>query len=220
VGTRCCPWPCRWRSLLHVFCDMALGILYQSVSCLMYRTQTVQLTEIFSVIAAICAPAYIFYLPSVKPPSAPANSILRRLRTLDWVGFTGSIGTVVGFSMVLTFAGSTWAWNDHRTITTFVVSGILFIGTFLQQYFVLFTTCEARMFPPGYILKDWTLIMLNVVTAAATANIFVPVYFIPIYFLFVDGDSALMAAVRRLPYIVFLTLMNMSSGALLPRINY
>ncbi|KAK4973105.1 hypothetical protein LTR42_006399 [Elasticomyces elasticus] len=122
--------------------------------------------------------------------------------------------------MALTFAGSTWTWNDGRTIATFAVSGVLLALLLLQQYFVLFTSLEGRMFPPGYILGDWTLVLLNIVTAAASVNIFIPVYFIPIYFIFVDGDSALMAAVRLLPYITFLAFMNIASGALLPKIGY
>ncbi|KAK3624953.1 hypothetical protein LTR22_023776 [Elasticomyces elasticus] len=122
--------------------------------------------------------------------------------------------------MALTFAGSTWTWNDGRTIATFAVSGVLLATLLLQQYFVLFTSLEGRMFPPGYILGDWTLVLLNIVTAAGSVNIFIPVYFIPIYFIFVDGDSALMAAVRLLPYITFLAFMNIASGALLPKIGW
>ncbi|EED19841.1 efflux pump antibiotic resistance protein, putative [Talaromyces stipitatus ATCC 10500] len=172
------------------------------------------------VIAAVCAPAYIFYLPSVKPPGAPDTSVFARLRNLDWIGFIGGTGAMLSFVMALTFAGSIWAWNDGRTITTFVVAGVLLILVLLQQYFVLFTNRPARMFPPRHILKDSTLILLNIVTAAGATNIYVPVYYIPVYCSFVHGDSALMAAVRLLPYICFLASMNMLSGAFLPRISY
>lgn len=176
--------------------------------------------ETFSVIAALCAPVYIFYLPSVKPPGVSVNSVYSRLKGLDWAGFIGGTGVIVSFTMALTFAGSVWAWSDGRTIATFVVSGVLIITTLLQQYFVFLTTREARMFPPSNVLKDPTLILLNVGIAAGSINMFVPLYYIPIYFAFVHGDSALMAAVRLLPYIVFLATIIMASGALLPRINY
>ncbi len=186
----------------------------------MTEIPTKLLTDNSRVIAAVCAPAYIFYLPPVKPPNAPDIPVLARLRDLDWAGFIGGSGALVCFTMALTFAGPIWAWNDGRTIATFVVSGVLLILTLLQQYFVLFTTGHARMFPPKYILKDRTLILQNIVIAAAAINIYIPIYYIPIYFVFIDGDSALMAAVRLLPYMTFLTSMNMISGALLPRIGY
>lgn len=173
-----------------------------------------------SVVAAVCAPAYIFYLPPVKPPGAPNTSVFSRLKALDWVGFIGGTGAMVSFVMALTFAGSIWAWNDSRTIATFVVAGLLLILVLLQQYFVVFTTRPARMFPPRHLLKDKELILLNIVTAAGATNIYVPVYYIPVYCSFVHGDSALMAAVRLLPYICFLASMNMLSGAFLPRISY
>jgi hypothetical protein len=199
---------------------MAMGILYQSVSYWTNLTFTVPLTETFSVIAALCAPVYFFYLPSVMPPGAPDIPVLRKFKTLDWVGFVGGTSTIVSLTMVLTFAGSIWAWDDSRTIATFVVSGVLLILTLLQQYFVLFTSREERMFPPDYILKDRTLILLNIIIGAAATNISIPVYYMPIYFAFVHGDSPIMAAVRLLPYIVFLASLNMVSGVFLPRIGY
>ncbi|KAK9482962.1 hypothetical protein V1527DRAFT_492278 [Lipomyces starkeyi] len=98
--------------------------------------------------------------------------------------------------------------------------GILFILTFLQQYFVLFTTREARMFPPRHILLNRTQILLYINTAVAATNIYVPLYYIPIYFSFTHGDSTLMAAVRLLPFIAFLASTTMASGSLLPKVNY
>ncbi|GIZ48089.1 hypothetical protein CKM354_001116200 [Cercospora kikuchii] len=172
------------------------------------------------VIAAVCAPAYLFYMPSVTPPGAPITSIWSRTKALDWIGFTTFTGAIVCFTMALTFGGATWAWGSDATIAMFVVSGVLAIGMVLQQGFVLFTTREARQFPPRHILSDWTLILLNIVTAMAAVNIYVPLYYIPVYFAFVHGDSAIVAAVRLLPYIVFLAGMNMASGALLSRIKY
>jgi hypothetical protein len=178
------------------------------------------LTYTSSVVAAICAPVYIFYLPPVKPHGTADLPILEKLRALDWTGFIGGTGAAVTLTMVLTFAGSSWGWNDGRTIATFVVSGVLFMAVFLQQYFSLFTTPEARMFPPRHILLNRTQILLNINTAMAATNIYVPVYYIPLYFAFTQGDSELMAAVRLLPFICFLAVANMISGALLPRLNY
>jgi hypothetical protein len=122
--------------------------------------------------------------------------------------------------MVLTFAGSSWGWNDGRTIAAFAVSGALFVLVFLQQRFSLFTTPEARMFPPRNILWNRTQALLNINTAMAATNIYVPVYYIPLYFAFTQSDSELMAAVRLLPFICFLAVSNMLSGSLLPRVKY
>ena len=76
------------------------------------------------------------------------------------------------------------------------------------------------MFPPRHILLNRTQTLLNINTAMAATNIYVPVYYIPVYFAFTQGDSELMAAVRLLPFICFLAVLNMASGSLLPRVNY
>lgn len=139
---------------------------------------------------------------------------------MDWAGFILSTGSLVSFVVVLTFAGSTWAWDDKRTIATFVVFGVLLILTVIQQRFVLFTTRKVRMVPPSHILKDRTQVLLNVQTAATVTNIYVPLYYIPLYFQFVHGDTAMMAAIRLLPFILILVTVNMASGYFLPRIGY
>jgi hypothetical protein len=163
---------------------------------------------------------YIFYLPPVKPHGTADLPVLQKLRALDWTGFIGGTGAAVTLTMVLTFAGSSRGWNDGRTIATFVVSATLFILVFLQQRFSLFTTPEARMFPPRHILLNRTQTLLNIKTAMAATNIYVPVYYIPLYFAFTQGVSELMAAVRLLLFICFLAVSNMISGSLLPRVKY
>ncbi|KAK8054667.1 hypothetical protein PG994_009734 [Apiospora phragmitis] len=150
------------------------------------------------VVAVICAPIYVFYLPPVTPNGAAAeSSVGQNLKAMDWVGFVGSTRAAVALTMVLTFAGSTWDWNDGRTIAVFVVAGVSIIAVFAQQYFTFLTTSEARMFPPRRILLNKTQILLNF----ATRNSWLP-------------------AVRLLPYICFLATLNMMSGSLLPRVNY
>jgi hypothetical protein len=176
--------------------------------------------DVDSIIAAVCAPAYLFVMPGIKPSGAPNTSVWNRVKALDIAGFFLLSGSFVCFTVALTFGGGTWAWNFGGTIALFVVGGLFGIVMIIQQYLCLFTTPETRQFPPGYILKDWTLILLNVATAMAATNIYVPLYYIPIYFQFVQGDSAILAAIRLLPYIIFLATMNLGSGTLLPKLKY
>lgn len=172
------------------------------------------------VIAAICAPIYVFYLPSIKILNASKMSVITKLGELDWIGFILSSGTLVGFVVGLTLAGSEWPWEDNRTIVVFVVSGVLLLATVLQQKFVVLTTPAQRMSPPGYILKDRSQILLNCQTFLTAMNIFVPLYYIPLYFQFVRHDSPLQAAVRLLTFMVLLVVANMAAGILLPKIGY
>jgi hypothetical protein len=173
-----------------------------------------------SVVAALCAPIYILYLPSVKPSNSAKLKPIRAVVSFDWSGWVLCTGATVCISFALTNGGNIWPWQDYRTITFCVFFGVLSIATFVQQSLHLFTTEEKRLFPPPHITRDSTLTLLNIQTAVTIANIFVPLYFIPLYFQFVHGDSAIKAAVRLLPFVLVFVTTSLLSGALLPRINY
>lgn len=164
------------------------------------------------VIGAISAPAFLFYLPSIHP--VQGLSIRARLAPIDFVGLLLGAGVWVSFLLAFTMAGGQWPWNDGRTIAIFVVFGVLLLAYVLQQYFAIFTTPSRRAFP-GHLLRDRTQVLLYMVTAAGTTTLFVVVYYIPIYFQFVNNDEALMAAVRLLPFVVIAVTVNLVSGSFL-----
>ncbi|KAL7786456.1 MFS general substrate transporter [Trichoderma afarasin] len=171
-------------------------------------------------IATLCAPIYIFFLPSIKPTDSAKVGAIPAISSFDWFGWILSTGAIVCISFALTNGGNIWPWQDHRTIIFCVFSGILIIATAVQQRLHLFTTVEKRLFPPPHIIKNRTITLLNIQTAVTIANIFVPLYFIPLYFQFVHGDSAIDAAVRLLPFVLVFVTISLLSGVFLPRINY
>jgi hypothetical protein len=120
------------------------------------------------------------------------------------------------FIIPLTLAEGSWAWGDASTITCLVLCGALtaiFIG---QQAFSIFTTPERRIFPVD-LLYSRTVILLFVSTAATSTNLFIPVYYIPIYFQFTRGDEPIQAAVRLLPFVLVGVFTTMLSGGIMPK---
>ncbi|KAI1300922.1 major facilitator superfamily domain-containing protein [Xylaria venustula] len=168
-------------------------------------------------IGALTILPFIFWLPSFHP--IKGISILKRLATIDFVGFILGAGTWISFLLALTMAGSTWPWKDGRTIATFVVFGVVLVAYATQQTFSIFTTPARRMFPI-HLLRDRTQILLYVVTAAGTTAVFVIIYYLPIYFQFVNGDGAITAAVRLLPFVAVAVVFNVSAGSLLHLIKF
>lgn len=164
------------------------------------------------VIGAVSAPAFLFCLPPVRPMEGVPFQ--KRLATIDFVGFILGAGMWVSFLLAFTMAGGQWPWNDGRTIATFVVFGVVLVLYAIQQTFAILTTTERRAFPI-HLLRNPTYILLYVVTAAGTTTLFVVVYYIPLYFQFVNDDEALMAAVRLLPFIVIGVTVNLVSGTFL-----
>ncbi|KAJ2978543.1 hypothetical protein NQ176_g3764 [Zarea fungicola] len=116
-------------------------------------------------------------------------------------------------------AGGQWRWGDGRTIGSIAAFAVLLIAYVAQQAFSIWTTPETRAFPV-HLLRSKTQILLYVAAAANITALFVVVYFIPIYFQFVHGDSALTAAVRLLPFVIVTVSFNQGAGTLLSKVRY
>jgi len=171
--------------------------------------------EVF--IGALCAPVYIFMLPSFDPrPGVPYK---KRLSGLDYLGTLLMVGACVAGVMAISFGGIIYAWNSGQTISCFVVSGVLFIVFGLQQSFCVLSTEESRIFPCQF-LKHKILIILFMQMSAAVTVFFVPIYFIPLFFQFARNDSAIEAGVRLLPLVCLLVFAVILNGALMSKYGY
>ncbi|KAK3319752.1 major facilitator superfamily domain-containing protein [Cercophora scortea] len=168
------------------------------------------------IIGAIFAPIYLFYLPVIRPSTGEA--VRPRLAKVDWVGGLLSCGMWVAFALAFISAGGIWGWNDGRTIATIVVFAVLFILYAIQQYFLIWTTMEDRSFPM-HLLRSRTQLLCYIATSATITCMYVPTFYIPVYFQFVNNDSALMAAVRLLPLLLLSIAFTLGSGWALPKIN-
>ncbi|CAK7229179.1 hypothetical protein SCUCBS95973_007132 [Sporothrix curviconia] len=180
------------------------------------------------IIGAVTAPIYLIYLPTIHPDTT-RRTVRQRLAALDYVGFVLSAAVWVTFGLALVSAGGMWAWRDARTIAMLAVCGVLLVVYVLQQYFCWFTTPADRSFPAHLISfgtatktsrRSATQLLLYVATSAVIATLYVPAYYVPVYFQFVQNDSALMAAVRLLPFILVTVFINLASGYLLAKVKY
>ena len=120
------------------------------------------------------------------------------------------------FIVPLTLAEGSWAWGDASTIVCLVLCGVLTAVFIAQQGWAIFTTKERRIFPV-HLLYSRTIVLLFVCTCATSTLLFVPVYYIPIYFQFTRGDGPIRAAVRLLPFVLVGVFTTMTSGGVMPR---
>ncbi|KAM0483799.1 hypothetical protein ACHAPX_002298 [Trichoderma viride] len=171
------------------------------------------------IIAAAFAPVYLFGLPSIHVVEGATASVVERFKRIDFLGLFLGAGTWVSFTMAFTMAGGQWAWNDGRTIATIVVSVAVVVIYGIQQTFSIMTTPENRSFPI-HLLRSRSQVVLYIATSSNITSLFVIVYFIPIYFQFVHGDSAIEAAIRLLPFVVLTVSFNLAAGYLLSKVRY
>lgn len=163
------------------------------------------------------APVYFLYLPSRSP--RPHDSYLRLLMEIDWIGTILQTGAFAAGIMAISFGGLIYDWNSGQIIGMFVTSGVCFILLGIQQEWTIFTTKDRRVFPVQYV-RDSEMSILFSQIASASTNSFISIYFIPIFFQFVQGTEALKAGVRLLPYIIPMVFATMLNGALMEKLRY
>ena len=134
---------------------------------------------------------------------------------IDWVGAMLNAITFVLLMVVITFSGSTWRWSSSASIALWTLTGVSLTLYALQQAFAIFTNSERRLFPVHF-LKSRTLLLLYFTTAASASAMAVSIYYVPLFFQFTKGDTALKAAVRLLPFIILFVFFVMFAGGLLP----
>ncbi|KAF0324301.1 hypothetical protein GQ607_008475 [Colletotrichum asianum] len=167
-------------------------------------------------IGGLAAPVYFWMLPSPDPQ--PGATLWQRLREIDWVGAPLMLGAIICFTMGISFGGVMYDWDSGQEIALFIVAGVLFIVFGLQQAYCIGTTKERRLFPVELIVSRKyyrTIILMFCITASGGCAIFVPVYFIPVFFQFTRGDSAIDAAVRLLPFIILAVFVTLLQGGVL-----
>ncbi|KAH8903793.1 putative MFS drug efflux transporter [Coniochaeta sp. PMI_546] len=167
------------------------------------------------VVGVLVLPIYLLMLPSPDP--RPDVSLLARMREIDFVGAGLMLGAIITFVIGINFGGIVYSWTSPVEIVLFLVSEFLAILFGLQQWLCFTTTKQSRLLPVEILTgrhAQTTLIMFCT-TAAGGTGIFVPVYFIPLFFQFTRGDTPVQAAVRLLPFIFSGVVVTLAQGALL-----
>lgn len=168
-------------------------------------------------IGAACAPAWLFLLPNKDPrPGVPFGD---RVKELDYAGIVLLLGCLVSLIMAINFGGATYAWSSGQIIGLFVCAGVLFVLLAIQQSRTLFVAPPRRLIPVQFF-RMRTVIILFVCTSASAAGVFVPIFFVPLFFQFTRGDGALDAGVRLLPLIIILVVTISINGALMAKFGY
>ena len=166
---------------------------------------------------AILLPTYLFVIPSSKPISNISK--LGRAASFDWLGAILSIAGFTVLIVAIQFGGLIHAWNSGSTIALFVVGGVVWIAFAVQQSFSILTSPENRMFPVHLMANREAVLLFLIGTCVATIS-YVDVYYIPLYFQFTRGDSAIRTALRMLPFILLLIFFILSSGFLMSWFGY
>ncbi|KAJ6125639.1 hypothetical protein N7471_012956 [Penicillium samsonianum] len=168
-------------------------------------------------IGAVCAPVYIFLIPSKDP--RPGASAKERVSELDYAGIVLQAGLLTALILAINMGGIVYPWNSGRIIAMFVVFGVLWILLGFQQVLAIGTTVPQRIIPVQF-LKSRTVLLLFGTSAAGGACALVPIYMVPLFFQFIRTDKPLDAGVRLLPFVVVMVVFVFVNGNLMARLGH
>lgn len=121
--------------------------------------------------------------------------------------------------MGIAFGGGLYTWLSGQIIALLVCGGVLSFTFVLQQYYAILTNKANRLFPVRYLRSlEMTVFALQI--SCGITTVFIPLYFIPLFFQFVQSQSTLMAASHLLPLVCFQVAGTVISGALLNKLGY
>ncbi|KAL8806441.1 MAG: hypothetical protein Q9182_001356 [Xanthomendoza sp. 2 TL-2023] len=157
--------------------------------------------------------------PKERPIFARELSTKQKLAKLDWLGLLILTGWSISFFMALIFGGTFYAWDSYSEIILWVFVGILSIGFVVAHKTHPFVLKEDRLYP-GHMLRNWKLGILQVATFSAPAAVYIPIYYIPLFFQFARGESPVEAAVRLLPFVLVIAAVSILNGIFMSKLGY
>ncbi|KAK3342063.1 major facilitator superfamily transporter [Lasiosphaeria hispida] len=169
------------------------------------------------IIGGASLPICLWLLPAFDP--LPSASWKQRADKFDLVGTVLFAAWSICLVMAINFGGVLYPWNSGSTIAFFVVGFVLLVAFAVQQRFSWLTTPQERLYPAQLLrLREADLLALS--TICSNMAIFIPIFYIPVYFQFTRGDSAIEAAVRLLPLIAVVSVALVGQGFFMVRLGY
>lgn len=168
-------------------------------------------------IFVIVAPVMLFILPSLN--FASDTPVKAKLGKLDWLGLVIFAGWCISFIMALQFGGTVYAWESPSEIILWVFVGVLAVAFVLSHRLHPFVAADDRLYP-AHMLRNWKLGILQFATFAAPGAVYIPIYYIPLFFQFARGETPIEAAVRLLPFVFMIVAFSVLNGFFMSRLGY
>lgn len=170
------------------------------------------------ILVGVSFPIFLFILPSRKTSVSPA-SLWTRVRRIDIVGSVLFAGALCSGIMAVSFGGALYSWDSGAIVGLFCSSGVFWIVFGIQQATATFTTKEDRILPI-HVLRSLEMWILIIQTGCSIGVLFITIFYIPLYFQFVRGESAIRSAVDFLPFLFTSVSAMLVSGRLITSFGY
>ncbi|KAL8896846.1 MAG: hypothetical protein Q9207_007511 [Kuettlingeria erythrocarpa] len=165
------------------------------------------------ILVGVTFPIFLFVLPPSEPLDSH-KSLWVRVRHIDLLGSLLFAGALALGITALSFGGSLYALKSGRIIGLFCSSGVLWVAFSIQQVTASFTSKAGRILPI-HILHSWEMWILIIQTGCSMSILFITIYYVPLYYQFVRGESTVRSAVDLLPFLFTSVFAMLASGRLI-----
>ncbi|KAJ1984332.1 hypothetical protein H4R33_004425 [Dimargaris cristalligena] len=166
---------------------------------------------VFYINLPIGAVTLLVILFAIRMPY-PKGSILNKLGKIDYLGTFLLVAGTTFVLLAILWGGKDYPWNDKRIISFFCVGFALIILFILAEMFIVAEpVVPMSLFRYRNIYISFTGVFFLGVAIMGT------VFYLPIFFNVVHNDSATMAGVKLLPFMLSMVAGNFISAALIQK---
>ncbi|KAI8578777.1 hypothetical protein K450DRAFT_245467 [Umbelopsis ramanniana AG] len=156
-------------------------------------------------VAAIAVTSVLRHQP------APDTTWKERFARIDYLGTLLLLGWVVAFLLPLSWGGSTYPWNSAVIISLFCVFGILFVVFVLVQW----KYSKEPLMPAHIFTVHRNPPLIFAASILSGMCILGIMYYVPILFQEGMGNSATIAGVKFIPFMVTIIISSVTAGVVI-----
>ncbi|KAL1935444.1 hypothetical protein VTP01DRAFT_4584 [Rhizomucor pusillus] len=135
------------------------------------------------------------------------ENMKQKFKRIDYLGNLLCLAATVLFLLALNFGGQTFPWGSAAVIAPLVLTGVLF-GVLV---FVEIKVAKEPLFPPRLFLLR-SVVALSLLNLFSGIVFFGVVYYLPIYFQIVRGNSATWSGIRLIPMQLLISVFSTLTG--------
>ncbi|KAF2725657.1 MFS general substrate transporter, partial [Polychaeton citri CBS 116435] len=157
---------------------------------------------------------FVFFLLHI-PDQPTTDTLKQKLLQLNLEGLVALLPGVICLCLALQWGGFTYSWGDGRIVALLVLAFVLLIAFVLIQIW----RKKQAMVPP-HIFMQRSIASGFWVSCCVGAHQTLLIYFLPIWFQAIKGDSAVKSGIHLLPMVLALVVASIITGVLTTRIGY
>ncbi|KAI8391665.1 major facilitator superfamily domain-containing protein [Radiomyces spectabilis] len=162
----------------------------------------------------IGAAAMIILMVFLQLPMPQENFKAKMLR-IDYIGTVLVLAFATLFLLAMNFGGQAYPWKSTAVLLPLVLS-VLIIGA------LVYVECKIAKEPllPPPLFKNRSINCILISNWFFGSILFTTLYYLPIYFQVVKGDSAMWSGIRLIPMQMVICVFSTSSGLLITKTGF